>query len=84
MFKFPGSEEPGILVRLEDGEFFAYSQSCTHLMCPVHYDADSNQIVCPCHAGYFDPNDGSVLAGPPPRPLPGFPVTVRDGTIYVG
>jgi Rieske Fe-S protein len=27
-------------------------------------------LACPCHHGYFSAKDGSVLQGPPPRPLP--------------
>ena len=84
LFRYPTEQHPAILVRLSDGTLVAYSQSCTHLMCPIHFDAESEQLVCPCHNGYFDPADGSVLAGPPPRALPSFPVTVRDGTIFVG
>jgi hypothetical protein len=29
-----------------------------------------NRLECPCHEGYFAVEDGRVLQGPPPRPLP--------------
>ncbi len=32
--------------------------------------ATKNRIECPCHEGYFSIRDGSVLQGPPTRPLP--------------
>lgn len=83
LFAYPTEHYPCILVRLSEHEFAAYSQSCTHLMCPVHYQAATRRIVCPCHEGYFSADDGRVLAGPPPRPLPRYPVEVRDGQIWV-
>jgi Rieske Fe-S protein len=51
-------------------EAVAYSQKCTHLSCAVYYSAGEQKLVCPCHRGYFSIEDGSVLQGPPPRPLP--------------
>ena len=83
LFRYPTENHPCILVRLGENEFAAYSQSCTHLMCPVHFHAGSGRLVCPCHEGYFSARDGSVLAGPPPRPLPRYPVELRDGSIWV-
>lgn len=83
LFSYPTPHHPCILVRLGESEFAAYSQSCTHLMCPVHFQAATRRLVCPCHEGYFSAEDGSVLAGPPPRPLPRYPVEVRDGQIWV-
>ncbi len=84
LFRYPTEDHPAILVRLPDGEYVAYTQSCTHLMCPIHYDSSSNQLVCPCHAGYFDATNGQVLAGPPPKPLPSYPVSLENGSIFVG
>lgn len=84
LFRYPTEHHPAILIRFLDGSYAAYSQSCTHLMCPVHFDADSDQLVCPCHAGFFNARDGSVLAGPPPHPLPRFPVAIRQGSITIG
>lgn len=83
LFRYPSDAYPCILVRLGENEFAAYSQSCTHLMCPVHYQAATRRLVCCCHEGYFSAEDGRVLAGPPPRPLPRYPVEVRDGQIWV-
>src|SRR5512134_1550056 len=47
----------------------AYSAVCTHFACIVKWDESLGQIVCPCHEGYFDPIDGSVISGPPPTAL---------------
>lgn len=83
-FSYPTKDHPCILVRLSEDEFVAYSSACTHLMCPVHYDGGTNQFVCPCHNGFFDAKDGSVIAGPPRRPLPRYEVNVTDDEILVG
>lgn len=83
LFKYPDTK-PCILIHVSANQYVAYSQSCTHLSCPVHYNSSRQQIVCPCHEGYFDALTGNVLAGPPPRPLPRYKVTVEDGQIFVG
>jgi len=83
LFSYPTEHHPAILVRLSETEFAAYSQSCTHLMCPVNYQHEKRQLYCPCHEGFFSAEDGRVLAGPPPRPLPRYPVEIRDGEIWI-
>jgi Rieske Fe-S protein len=83
LFRYPAEHDPAILVRLSENEFAAYSQSCTHLQCPVHYQHEQRRLFCPCHEGFFSAEDGSVLAGPPPRALPRYPVEVRGGEVWV-
>lgn len=83
LFHYPTEDHPCILVRLSETEFAAYSQSCTHLMCPVTYRPEQRQLYCPCHEGFFSAEDGRVLAGPPSRPLPRYPVEIRGGEIWV-
>lgn len=83
LFSYPTEHHPCILVRLGENDFAAYSQACTHLMCPVNYQHAKRQFYCPCHEGFFSAEDGRVLAGPPPRPLPRYPVEIRDGEIWV-
>ena len=69
-FAYPTKEDPCILVRTAEDAYVAYSQKCTHLSCAVYYDRESNRLECPCHKGYFSVADGSVMQGPPQRPLP--------------
>ena len=83
VFSYP-TNEPCILIRLTDSEYVAYSQSCTHLMCPIHYNKETEQLVCPCHQGFFDAKDGSVISGPPPRAMPRYRVTVEGDEVFVG
>ena len=70
LFSYPTADDPCILIRTASDEFVAYSQKCTHLSCAVYFAKEKNRIECPCHEGYFSVKDGSVLQGPPPRPLP--------------
>ena len=70
LFSYPGPHDPCILVRTAADRFVAYSQKCTHLSCAVYYAPAADRLECPCHEGYFSVEDGSVLQGPPPRPLP--------------
>lgn len=70
LFQYPRDGEQCILVRVDDATYAAYSQKCTHLSCAVFYSRESTQFICPCHEGHFSVRDGSVLQGPPTRPLP--------------
>ena len=70
LFSYPTPEDPCIMIRTASGRFVAYSQKCTHLSCAVYYAKQDNRLECPCHEGYFSAEDGAVLQGPPPRPLP--------------
>ena len=80
IFRF--GTRPGILVRLSDGSFKAFSAVCTHLSCTVEYRQDHQDIYCPCHAGVYDLN-GKNIAGPPPGPLEEFHVELRKDVVYV-
>jgi nitrite reductase/ring-hydroxylating ferredoxin subunit len=70
LFRYPGPDDPCLLIRTAPETFVAYSQKCTHLSCAVFHAAEAGRLECPCHEGYFSIADGRVLQGPPPRPLP--------------
>jgi len=70
IFAYPTANDPCILVRTAADSYVAYSQKCTHLSCAVYYEKETDRLACPCHQGYFSIADGSVLQGPPQRPLP--------------
>lgn len=82
LFEYPGPRDQCLLVRTGQDSWVAYSQKCTHLSCAVYYSAENNRIECPCHEGYFSIRDGSVLQGPPMRPLPSV-VLERRGSELV-
>ena len=83
LFRFPTENDPCILLRLEEDRFVAFDQRCTHLSCPVLFDAAKKQLVCPCHEGFFSAEDGRPLAGPPKRALPQLTVTTKNARILV-
>jgi Rieske Fe-S protein len=80
LFKF--GSKPGLLIRTPDGELQAFNAVCTHLDCTVQYKADTSQIWCACHNGYYD-LAGNVVSGPPPRPLERLVVNQRGEDVVV-
>jgi menaquinol-cytochrome c reductase iron-sulfur subunit len=62
--------------------FTAFAVNCTHLACPVSWQAQAELFLCPCHGGVFY-GDGRVAAGPPPGPLPRYDVQVQNGSVQV-
>jgi cytochrome b6-f complex iron-sulfur subunit len=70
------------IVRTADG-FYAVSSICTHLGCITQWKPEDNLIECPCHGSKFK-RDGTKVAGPAPRPLPHFQITLTaDGDLQV-
>src|SRR5262249_51939017 len=82
LFRYPTENDACILIRLSAERFVAFTQSCTHLSCPVHLDADAMQLACPCHQGCFSVEDGRPVAGPPSRPLGGVPIAINKGQVW--
>ncbi len=74
---------PALIVNIPEG-LRAYSAVCTHFACIVKWDPELQQIVCPCHEGYFDARDGSVISGPPPTPLEKLTIEVVEDQVYIG
>lgn len=72
---------PAIVMRL-DGELLALSRVCTHLGCTVAFNAEEEIFKCPCHGGVYD-IDGTVLEGPPPKPLVRLKIKIEDGKIML-
>jgi cytochrome b6-f complex iron-sulfur subunit len=73
---------PAIIIRTAEG-LKAYSAACTHFACNVKWNPELGQLVCPCHEGYFNVADGSVISGPPPKPLLALLAEVVNGQVYV-
>jgi len=80
-----------VMTTLTDEKIFVYndpqegihaiSAVCPHLGCVVSKTEEG--FFCPCHGSYFDPA-GKVKAGPAPRGLPWFKVSVApDGQLIV-
>ena len=87
-----------VLVRVEEGlnvpkpgredwapdGLIAYSKVCTHAGCPVGlYEAESHQLLCPCHQSTFDVLHGArPVFGPAAVALPQLPL-VLDGAGFL-
>ena len=72
-----------VLTRDQSGAVHGFSATCTHQGCQVTEVRDG-QILCPCHGSRFNAANGSVVAGPAPRPLPSVAVTVEGDAIFTG
>jgi ubiquinol-cytochrome c reductase iron-sulfur subunit len=82
--------QPGLLAPIKGREHWtpegliAYSKICTHAGCPVGlYQAQSHELLCPCHQSNFDVLNGAQpVFGPAASPLPQLPLTIdSDGFI---
>ncbi len=76
------AQTPAWLRRESERDFKVFSAFCTHVGCPVRWQADAELFMCPCHGGVFY-RDGTVAGGPPPEPLALFPVRVRNGMVEI-
>lgn len=54
--------------RDRDGTMNAYKGHCTHLGCPLEYNAVEKSFDCSCHGSRFA-TDGTVIEGPARKPL---------------
>ncbi len=76
------AETAAWLRRESEEEFVAFATYCSHVGCPIRWEEGPRLFMCPCHGGAFYA-DGSVAAGPPPRPLDRYPVRIRDGNVEI-
>jgi len=70
------------LRRENNDQFTAFSVNCTHMGCPVRWLQDAELFMCPCHGGVYY-KDGTVAAGPPPKPLVRFEVRIMNGQVEI-
>src|SRR5436190_15605484 len=69
-----------VITQPKAGTFKAFSAICTHQGCTVS-TVENGTINCPCHGSEFAITDGSVVAGPAPKPLPAQAIKVSGGSI---
>ena len=69
-----------VITQPKAGTFKAFSAICTHQGCTVS-SVENGTINCPCHGSEFAIADGSVVAGPAPKPLPAQSIKVSGGSI---
>lgn len=70
------------LVKTGEAEVIALDSTCTHLGCRVSWDAETQELKCPCHGGVYTPT-GEVKAGPPPSPLPRLATRIDGDQVLV-
>ncbi|MGH3378888.1 MAG: Rieske (2Fe-2S) protein [Actinoallomurus sp.] len=75
--------EKVVVTQPKQGEFKAFSATCTHRGCTVGSVSDG-KIHCPCHGSVFNAADGSVAHGPATKPLASKTVTVQNGELKLG
>jgi Rieske Fe-S protein len=80
----PFGRYPALVIHVPEEGVVAYSAVCTHFACIVTWNSETGRIECPCHEGYFDPKDGSVISGPPPEALTPIRVFTENNTLYIG
>jgi arsenite oxidase small subunit len=79
-FTYPDAASPCTVVKLgkavpggvgPDSDIVAYSNLCTHMGCPVSYDASARTFKCPCHFSVFDAEmHGQMICGQATENLP--------------
>lgn len=79
-FTYPDQSSPCVLVKMErpvpggvgpNGDIVAYSTLCTHMGCPVSYDAATRTFRCGCHYSVFDAElGGQMVCGQATENLP--------------
>lgn len=70
------------LRRESEEKFIAFSANCSHLGCPVRWEDKAQLFMCPCHGGVYY-KDGTVAAGPPPKPLTQIEVRINKSDIEI-
>ncbi len=91
-FSYPDDASPCALVKMgrrvqggvgPDGDIVAFSMLCTHMGCPVAYDAQARSFKCGCHFSQFDPEmAGQMICGQATENLPQLTLAVgTDGAI---
>ena len=65
-----------------EGGLRALYQKCPHLGCRVPFCSTSQQFECPCHGSVYNVI-GDYLAGPAPRGMDRFEISIQDDRVMV-
>ncbi len=66
-----------VFISRDGNSFKAISMVCQHLGCAVHWTKEKGIFECPCHGSKYY-RDGVNFAGPAPRPLYHFDISLSD------
>jgi arsenite oxidase small subunit len=89
-FQFPDAASPCSLIKMgspvpggvgPNRDIVAYSTLCTHMGCPVTYDAGKRTFNCGCHFSMFDAEkNGQMICGQATENLPRIVLEYNDKT----
>jgi len=72
-----------ILARVEN-DYFAFDEMCSHEEAELWKGAlREDHIECPLHGSRFCLRTGKPIEEPATDPISTFPVTIKDGTVYI-
>jgi 3-phenylpropionate/trans-cinnamate dioxygenase ferredoxin component len=75
---------PICLARLDSGEVFAISDTCSHEEVELSDgELDGEDVECPAHGSRFNVRTGEVSGLPADKPVATYAVSVEDGEIFV-
>jgi Rieske Fe-S protein len=77
------TSEKVVVTQPTAGDIKAFSAVCTHMGCLVS-TISNGTIDCPCHGSQYSITNGSVVAGPAPKPLPTEAIKVSGTSIFLG
>lgn len=77
------ADQQVVVAQPEEGEYVAFSATCTHQGCQVS-EVSGVEIICTCHGSRFSVEDGSVLSGPASEPLASEQVKVESDQLVLG
>lgn len=87
-FNYPDPASPCQLIKMgyavpggigPDADIVAFSTQCTHMGCPLEYDADSRNFKCGCHYSVFDSEQGGqMVIGQATENLPRVLLSIDD------
>jgi Rieske Fe-S protein len=77
------TSEKVVVTQPTAGDYKGFSAVCTHMGCIVS-TISNGTIDCPCHGSQYSITNGSVVAGPAPKPLPAAAIKVSGTSIFLG
>lgn len=75
------SDQQVVVTQPTEGEFNAFSSTCTHQGCQVSRVEET--IGCACHGSEFSVETGEVERGPATQPLPAVEITESEGQLFL-
>jgi len=65
-------------------EVFAIGDRCSHAEASLaEGEVFGTDVECPRHGSEFDMKTGQALSLPATKPVPTYPVSIEDGTVYL-